>query len=185
MSKRKLLYKFIKFVDKLVNIVPRIILNFLWNISSSSESLLSVLYRYLYLRKYAQSIGENVFIGKYVTLKNIEDFNLGNNISIHAYTYIDAYGGIFIGDNVSIANHSTLISSSHTWDNINVPIKYNKITKNPIEIKNDVWIGSGVRILGDSIIEERNVIGAAAVVNKSTEKNSLYVGVPIKKIKEI
>ncbi|ATH63905.1 hypothetical protein BJG89_00230 [Staphylococcus nepalensis] len=185
MNKKKLRQKIIKVAQIPINIIPKLILNIIWDVTSTSESLGAILYRYLYIKKYANNIGENVFIGKYVTLKNIQNLSVGNNVSIHAYNYIDAFGNVIIRDNVSIANHSTIISSSHTWDDINKPIKYNHVTKNPIMIKNDVWIGSGVRILGDSIIEERNVIAAAAVVNKKTEKNSLYVGVPIKKIKEI
>nr|WP_263314151.1 acyltransferase [Mammaliicoccus sp. Marseille-Q6498] len=185
MNKKSILKKMIRILQLPINIIPKIVLNIIWDVTSTSEGLIPILFRYLYLKKYAKYVGHNVFIGKFVTLKNVKNLSVGNNVSIHAYNYIDAYGEITIGDNVSIANHCTIISSDHTWDDYDTPIKYNKVSKKRIIIKEDVWIAAGVRVLGSSVIEKRNVIGAGAVVNKKTEENSLYVGVPIKKIKEI
>ncbi|WP_192959431.1 acyltransferase [Staphylococcus cohnii] len=179
------IYSIIKVMQKPYNLLPKGISNILWDIFSLSESKFAILYRYLYLNKYANSIGKNVFIGKYVTIKNIDSLSIGNDVSIHAYSYIDAYGKIEIGDSVSIANHTTLISSDHTWTDRNTAIKYNPVSPKKIIIENDVWIAAGVRVLGGNTINKRNVIGAGAVVNKSTEENSVYVGVPIKKVKEI
>ena len=59
------------------------------------------------------------------------------------------------------------------------------MTPKKIIIEDDIWIAAGVRVLGGSHIRRRCVIGAGAVVNKDTEVNSLYVGVPIKKVKEV
>ena len=59
------------------------------------------------------------------------------------------------------------------------------MTPKKIIIEDDIWIAAGVRVLGGSHIRRRCVIGAGAVVNKDTEANSLYVGVPIKKVKEV
>lgn len=185
MNKKNVRKKIIQIAQMPINVLPKKLLNIIWDATSTSESLIAILYRYLYLRKYAKAIGDNVFIGKFVTLKNVKNLSIGKNVSIHAFNYIDAYGTITIQDNVSIANHCTIISSNHTWDDSKTPIKYNKVTKNPIFIKEDVWIAAGVRILGDVVISKRNIIGAGAVVNKSTEENGLYVGVPIKKVKEI
>ena len=182
---KSIIYSIIKVIQKPYNLLPKGISNILWDIFSLSESKFAILYRYLYLNKYANSIGKNVFIGKYITIKNIDNLSIGNDVSIHAYSYIDAYGKIEIGNSVSIANHTTLISSDHTWTDRNTPIKYNPVSPKKIIIENDVWIAAGVRVLGGNTINKRNVIGAGAVVNKSTEENSVYVGVPIKKVKEI
>ncbi|MCJ0929720.1 acyltransferase [Virgibacillus halodenitrificans] len=179
-------YSFIiTLLTKIIKIFPKLILNLIWSFFDSSESKIAILYRYIYISKYCKSIGENVFIGKYVNLKNIENLTLGSNISIHSFNYLDAYGGISIGDNVSIANHCTIISSDHTWEDPNLPIKYNEVLKKPIVIQEDVWVAAGCRILGDVIISNRTVIGAGAVVNKNLKANSLYVGVPARKIKNL
>ena len=175
----------IKFLTIIIKFIPKPILKISWNIFDTSEGKIAILYRYLYLQKYCLSTGENIFVGKSVNLKNIQDLSIGSNVSIHSFNYLDAYGGINIGSNVSIANHCSIIASDHTWGDKNIPIKYNKVVKKPIVINDDVWIASGCRILGDVIIKERTVIGAGAVVNKNLDNNSLYVGVPARKVKNI
>lgn len=54
-----------------------------------------------------------------------------------------------------------------------------------IIIENNVIIGAGAKILckkGTLFIKEGTIIGANAVVLKSTEKNGIYGGIPAKKI---
>lgn len=172
-------------IGKKLSVLPNFILKPLWLLTSSSENKYSVFIRYIFISKNCKSVGDNVFIGKYVTLKNINNLSIGNNVSIHAYNYIDAYGDVFIGNNVSIANHTSIISFDHTWNNNEKPIKYNPTRKKPIVIEDDVWISSGVRILGDNHISSRSIIAAGCVVTKSTSGNAIYAGVPNKKIKEI
>ncbi|MCD8790534.1 acyltransferase [Staphylococcus hominis] len=179
------LNNFLKLVQIPYKIVPKSICNLIWEVFSVSDSLLAIIYRRLYMQKYAKKVGSNIYIGKYVVIKNIHNLIIGNNVSIHSFSYVDAYGEIDIGNNVSIANHTTLISSNHTWQDNDKPIKYNQVTPKKIIIEDDIWIAAGVRVLGGSHIRRRCVIGAGAVVNKDTEANSLYVGVPIKKVKEV
>lgn len=175
----------IKLMQKPYNYAPKTICNLLWDVFNISESKIAILYRNLYVNKFAENVGRNLFVGKFVSIKNIQNLSIGNDVSIHAYTYIDAFGQIKIGDDVSIANHSTLISSDHTWTDGKIPIKFNQVEPKKIVIENDVWIAAGVRVLGGITINKRNVIGAGAIVNKNTEENCVYVGVPIKKVKEI
>lgn len=172
-------------LGKKLSVLPNIILKPLWYITNASENKFSLFVRYILISKNCKYIGYNVFIGKYVTLKNVENLSIGNNVSIHAYNYIDAYGGIEIGNDVSIANHTSIISFDHTWSDLKKPIKYNPVKIKPITIKDDVWISSGVRILGDTTIDSRTIIAAGSVVTKSTSKNGIYAGVPNKLIKEI
>lgn len=178
--------------SKLINLIyvagkyiPNFIFIRILNIFDGLETKEALLLRYIYLKKNTQFCGDNIFIGKYVTLKNINNLIIGSNVSIQAYSYIDAFGGIKIGDDVSIANHTSLISFDHSWDSKEVPIKYNFIKNGEINIENDVWIGSGCRILSNVTIQNRSVIAAGAVVNKNVLSNSIFAGVPAKKIKEI
>lgn len=184
-SKVKKYNEVIKVLYFLIRIIPRPLLNIIWHFFDSSEGKVAILFRYLYLKRYCKNTGENIFVGKNVNLKNLQNLSIGSNVSIHSFNYLDAYGDINIGNNVSIANHCTIISSDHTWDERDIPIKYNKIVKKPIIIQDDVWVAAGCRILGNVTIESRIVIGAGAVVNKSLEENALYVGVPAKKIKTL
>lgn len=181
----KFTHRLIKIMQIPYNKLPRSISELTWNVSSVSDSKFAVTIRYMYLKKYAKYVDKNVYIGKFVCLKNIDKLSIGKNVSIHSFNYVDAFGEIYINDNVSIANHCTLISSEHTWSDKNVSIKFNKIIPKKIIIEEDVWIASGVRILGGNVIRKRNIIAAGAVLTKNTEPNSLYVGVPAKKLKEV
>lgn len=51
-------------------------------------------------------------------------------------------------------------------------------------IKENVWIGKNVTILKGSKIKENSIIGACSLVRGDIEPNSIYAGVPVKKIKE-
>lgn len=52
-------------------------------------------------------------------------------------------------------------------------------------IENDVWIGPGVRILGEITIGQNSIIGANAVVIRDVAENSIMAGVPAKLIRTI
>lgn len=52
-----------------------------------------------------------------------------------------------------------------------------------IVIKDDVWIGTGVRVLDGVVIATGCIIGAGSVVTHSTESYGIYVGIPARKIK--
>jgi acetyltransferase-like isoleucine patch superfamily enzyme len=141
--------------------------------------------RYIILKSLIKECGDNVRISKNVIILNWENLTLGKNISIHANCYIDAAGGICIGNNVSIAHNTSLLSSEHTWSDSEVPIKYNAVKLLPLVIRDDVWIGCGCRILGGIEISSRVIVAAGAVVNKDSESNALYGGVPARLIKKI
>lgn len=56
---------------------------------------------------------------------------------------------------------------------------------NDILIKEWVWIGSNVTILGPCIIGENSVIASGAVVTKDIPSYEIWGWVPAKKIKDI
>lgn len=165
--------------------IPTPIIKILYLFFFCQENKLALLFRYLYLKKYINNIGSNVFVGRCVVLKNINNLSLGDNVSIHSFSYIDAEGGIEIGNNVSIANSTSIISFDHEWNDKILPIKYNPIKKRVITIEDDVWIGNGVRITSGVHIYTRSIVAAGGVVVKDVQSNSLVGGVPAKIIKKI
>ena len=146
---------------------------------------ISVLFRYFHFRKYCLSIGDNVYFSKNVVAKNINNLAIGSNFSIHEFSYIDAAGGIEIGDNVSVAHNCSLISFEHTWADVNTPIKYNPTSMGKITIGNDVWLGCGVRVLSGATIEDRVIVAAGAVVKGRLQSGYIYGGVPAKKLRQL
>ena len=140
--------------------------------------------RYALLKNMAKHVGDNVSIQPDVYLFNVQELSIGDNVSIHPMTYIEAYGGVEIGNNVSIAHGTTIMSVTHDFKDINIPIKEQGITALPIKIEDNVWIGAKATILGGNTIESGVIVGAGAVVTQNIECNKVVAGVPAKIIKD-
>ena len=175
----------IKLFVILLKLFPKNFNLFMLDLFSFLPGKVGLFVRYLFLSSVVKSIGNNVYIGRWVVFKNTDALIIGNNVSIHDNCYIDSIGGIDIGDDVSIAHASSLVSFDHTWDEKVTPIKYNELKLNCITIERDVWIGCGVRILSGSRIGQRVVIAANSVVKGELYPNSLYVGSPVRKVKSL
>src|SRR5690606_12778974 len=144
-----------------------------------------VAFRYILIKSLCNSVGDNVYVGKYVVLKNHININIGNNVSIHDYCYFEGAGKLDIGDNVSIAHNCSILTSNHTWQDISKHIKYNPELLESVTIKADVWLGCGVRVLAGVTINSRSIVAAGCVVNKDVKNGTIVGGVPCKVLKSI
>ena len=187
--KGRTLFKIVKplalMISFLFKITPYFILLFIWDLLSIFDNKVAVFFRYCIIKSKSKICGDNIYVGKNVTIKKISFLELGSNISIHNNCYIDASGGIEINDDVSIAHSSTIMSSTHTWEEKTIPIKYNSQTFSKVLIDSNVWIGCGVRVLSGVHIQKNIILGAGSVCNKSLSSAGVYAGVPAKKIKDI
>ena len=55
----------------------------------------------------------------------------------------------------------------------------------PVKIGNNVWIGTGAKIIGSLTIGDNVIVSANAVVTKSIPSNVVVAGVPARIIKTI
>ena len=108
--------------------------------------------------------------------------SIGRSSYIGPYTVIYGHGDVDIGNNVLIANHSTIVSSSHHYKSRSSSICHQGESLGLITIEDDVWIGSGARILAGIKVGRGSVIGANSVITKSTSNYSVSGGVPAKVI---
>lgn len=109
---------------------------------------------------------------------------IGDNCSINTNVIIGASGGeIVIGDNVMIAPNVVIRASNHGIVRGDV-MRFQKHTRGVIVIEDDVWIGSNAVITADVVLAQGTVVGAGAVVTKSTEPYSIVGGIPARKIGE-
>lgn len=108
---------------------------------------------------------------------------IGTNCSINPYTVLYGHGNLTIGNNVLIAGHTLIIPANHIFDSMDIPIAKQGETRKGIVIEDNVWIGSGCRILDGVTIGSGAVIAAGAVVNKNVDPNTVVGGVPARLIK--
>lgn len=111
-------------------------------------------------------VGNNTFIGHNCS------FAIAKEISIGAYCYIS--GGVVIRDN-----------DGHPQDHVerrtNAPINCDNVE--PVTIGNDVWIGRSAMIMKGVTIGDRAIIGAASIVTKNVEADTVVAGNPARVIK--
>lgn len=144
--------------------------------------------RYALLKSVAIRCGENVGISEGVFIINPQHLSIGDNVSIHPMCYLECghnpENGLIIGSDVSIAHGTTIMDTAHSYDDLNIYIKDQPLLTIQTEICSNVWIGAKSTILAGNVVSQGCIIGAGAVVTKSTEKNGVYVGVPAQLIKK-
>lgn len=159
--------------------VRRLLRHFRW-----SESAFGYGIRYLCVKKLSKRVGKKVLFFPACIFHWLENCEFGDNVSIHDFSYIDAIGGLEIGNNVRIAHNCSFISGQHRYDDRGKTIIESGYEQAPICICDDVWLGTGVVVLPGVTIGEGCVVAANSVVNKDVEPYSIVGGVPAKLIKK-
>lgn len=87
---------------------------------------------------------------------------------------------IYLHDNVKIASNVGFVTHDiiHTMLNAKEPGSGHIERVGCIEVMDNVFIGSGTRILYDTRIGSNVIIGSDSLVNKDIPDNSVYAGVP-------
>lgn len=137
------------------------------------------------------SIGNNVRIDAFTTIVSSkkEKIIIGSNIHIGAYCYLSGNYGIEIYDFSNISQSVKLYTNSDDFSGNSltgscIPDKYKKISFGKIILKKHVIIGSGSIVMPSVILEEGVAIGALSFVNKSLKEWRIYIGCPVKLLKE-
>jgi acetyltransferase-like isoleucine patch superfamily enzyme len=144
------------------------------------------------------SIGSNFTALQRLRIEAIDKFGqqifkpniiIGNNVSINTDVHIGCINKVVIGNNVLMASRIYISDHSHgdvSSEAIQLPPNSRDlVSKGPVVIADNVWIGEGVCIFPNVSIGENCIIGANAVVTKSFTKNSVIAGVPARLIKTI
>lgn len=158
---------------KFIKIIPirfrKALLNHFRNINDKKGLAI----RYILLKSLNDNVGDNISIHPGCYLFSVDNLEIGDNVSIHPMCYIDATGGIKIGSDVSIAHGTTILSTSHSFGDKEISIKYQEILKRKTEIGNNVWIGCKSTILYGVNIESGSIVGACSLVNKNVSGNTI------------
>ena len=91
---------------------------------------------------------------------------------------------IHLGNNVIVASHVGFVTHDfiHSMLNKKYGVKDFVERVGCIKIGDNVFIGSGTRVLYDTVIGNNVIIGSDSLVNKDIPDNSVYAGVPARYI---
>lgn len=155
-----------------------------------------------------QSIGDNVYVSRKVSIYKPSSISLGSNIRIDDFCHLS--GNITIGDYVHISPFCSLVSgeyrisigdfsaissrcmvyavsddySGNYMTNPMVPIQYRHVLGGDVILERHVLIGTGSTILPGAVLAEGSCVGSMSLINKSLDAWSINVGIPCRKLKD-
>jgi len=133
-------------------------------------------------------IGKNCFFGPVTSYANISytpSIIIGDGCKLGKFNSFAAINKIQVGRNVLFAGFVHLTDHSHGYDDISTPIFTQPlISKGPIIIEDECWLGFNCEILSGVTIGKHSIIGARAVVTKDVPPYSIVAGNPAKIIKQ-
>ena len=114
---------------------------------------------------------------------------IGQGCNFGAFNHITAINNIAIGDNCLTGKSVTITDNSHgeiDRESLNIPPNKRKVvSKGPVIIGNNVWIGDKATILPNVTIGDGSIIAANAVVGKDIPPYCVAAGIPAKIIKDL
>ena len=140
------------------------------------------------VRGYTPQIGSDCFLAENATV--IGEVTIGSQCSVWFTAVVRGdVNRITIGDRVNIQDgaciHCTYQRAATTIGN-DVSIGHRAIVHG-CTIHDSVLIGMGAIVMDDAVVESNVIVGAGAVVpaGMRCEANSVYAGIPARKIKDL
>lgn len=159
------------------------------------------------------AIGDNVVISEHCILdarnNNVDvAITLGNGVMLANEVCLSAKDGtIDIGSHSGLGTRTTVQSTNHcptsigadgiigphcylvgggtyNMDQLDVPVRKQGIKADTgCHLRDNVWLGGQVTVLGDVVMESGSVAAAGAVITKNVAKNAIVGGVPAKQLR--
>jgi len=155
-------------------------------------------------------VGENVFLSDKSSYYNCKNIYLGSNVRIDDFCIIsagehgirfDGYNHIacycsMIGKNLihvkeftCVSSKSAIYSSTDDYSGAaligpTMPDEYRNVISGDVILEKHVILGAGTVVLPNVNIGEGVAVGALSLITKDCDPWSIYVGVPVKKVKD-
>ena len=126
--------------------------------------------------------GRNINIEKGAYFGDGSQIEIGDNSGIGVNCRV--CGPVKIGDNVMMGPEVIVLTVSHKYDRLDIPmLEQGHKEPEPVIIGDDVWIGTRAIILPGISVGKGAIIGASAVVTKDVPEYAVVCGNPAKIIK--
>lgn len=124
-------------------------------------------------------LGRRAQVGEYAIIRAHEQpVRIGAFGQVEPFVVILGGFGVTIGDNVMIAPHVVIAAGNHDYVQTEKPMRFaGNLSKGPIVIEDNVWIGANVTITDGIRIGRDAVIGANSVVTRDVGAFDVVGGV--------
>ncbi len=107
---------------------------------------------------------------------------------VNYHVHIGAISRLEIGNNVLIGSHVLIIDHEHgkstAEEIIQPPVSRPLISKGPVVIEDNVWIGEGACVLPGVRVGQNAIIGANSVVTRDVAPGDIVGGTPAQTIRK-
>lgn len=133
------------------------------------------------------SIGDNVRIDDFCILSG--NITLGSHIHISAYVALYGAEGIVLEDYTGISPRGTIYSAMDDFSGNYLigpihPEEYTNVKGGLVTVRKYSQIGANSVVFPNLTIEEGVVVGACSLVRHSLDAWGIYVGTPVKRLKD-
>ena len=128
-------------------------------------------------------VGDNCVLDRDMTIECGGVLSIGARTIFGHHCTIAAYDHLSIGEDCLIAEMVSIRDHDHCFADLTTPIREQGMTRAPIRIGRDVWIGGKATITKGVTIGDGAIIGANAVVTRDVPAFAIAVGIPARVIK--
>ena len=124
-------------------------------------------------------VGNGVFLGRGTILSCKDgDIVLGDHVNIGFQSEIFSGSSVRVGRHGLFAAYTYLVGGGHDFDRAGVPVLEQGRTSRGIVLGENVWLGTGSKVLDGVTIGRDVVVGANAVVTEDLPDGAVAVGIP-------
>lgn len=116
--------------------------------------------------RYFASAGKNISIHEDVRFRNVHQLRVGDDCEIGVGNFLQAGGGITLGDRVMLGPGVKIWSVNHTFDDLDIPINQQGYQREEVVIGDGCWLGANVFVFPGVHLPEGCVVSAGSVVAK-------------------
>lgn len=133
--------------------------------------------RKVFYKLFGMKIGKDSRILMGTRVLAPKKISIGERTYINEYCILDGRGKLTIGDDVNISMYTMILTAAHSKSSNKFAYR-----SSPVVIEDHVWTGSRAIVLDKSVLRKASVLAAGSVFKGTTEPDTVYSGVPAKKI---
>ncbi len=136
-----------------------------------------------FIPKYFKCCGAGINIHEGTRFRGIHKLKVGSNVEIGVDNFIQASGGISLGNDVMLGPGVKIWSNNHNFEDFNLPINQQGYHYKEVQIGDGVWLGANVFVMPGAVIPKGCVVSAGSVIGaKKIPEYSIVAGNPCRVI---